>query len=381
MKEKRKINSFYSVYGIVSAALIIAVMALHLALPDQNYSSTEKRNLAKVPEISFATITDGSLMNKIEDYVADQFPARDLFMKMKTRLMLLLGNRESQGVYYCKDGSLIEAFEPYDEELLEKTVESMNEFNGKGYFENAYVLISPTAAGVNQDLLPSFATQADQYEYIEKFESGLTGVTILETDEAFQNMKNDGREIFYKTDHHWTTDAAFEVYKANAERCNYEVGEYKTGFLATDFRGSLVSKSGFLPKQYDAVTIYENTDENLKALVTHMADNTASGSVYQLDSLSSDNPYEVFFGGNEPMITIQTTAKGNRTLLIFKDSYANCFIPFLMEDYKMITIIDPRYYTDTVSTLFTQQQFNDVMYLYNASTLSSDQNLWMVLKE
>ena len=61
-----------------------------------------------------------------------------------------------------------------------------------------------------------------------------------------------------------------------------------------------------------------------------------------------------------------------KILLIFKDSYANSFVPFLIPYYQQIVMIDPRYYYDDVEQLMTQRGVTDVLFLYNLSTFSAD---------
>ena len=68
-------------------------------------------------------------------------------------------------------------------------------------------------------------------------------------------------------------------------------------------------------------------------------------------------------------------------LLVFKDSYANAFIPFLVPYYRTITIVDPRYYFDDIESVVTNECISDVLYLYNANTFVQDTSLSDVLGE
>ena len=87
-----------------------------------------------------------------------------------------------------------------------------------------------------------------------------------------------------------------------------------------------------------------------------------------------------FVKGNHPLVKIQTDAQLDKTLLIFKDSYANCFVPFLVEDYTEILLVDPRYYADDLELLLESEYVTDVLYLYNADTLASDSDLKTVIR-
>ena len=71
----------------------------------------------------------------------------------------------------------------------------------------------------------------------------------------------------------------------------------------------------------------------------------------------------------------------DRVLLMFKDSYANCFIPFLTPYFKEIVVVDPRYYYEDVQELIEAEEVTDVLYLYNANTFFTDNSLTYVLSE
>lgn len=66
---------------------------------------------------------------------------------------------------------------------------------------------------------------------------------------------------------------------------------------------------------------------------------------------------------------------------MFKDSYANSFVQFIMNDYRSITIVDPRYYRDDIEKVMQEDLITDVMYLYNTNTFVEDTSLADVLGE
>lgn len=61
--------------------------------------------------------------------------------------------------------------------------------------------------------------------------------------------------------------------------------------------------------------------------------------------------------------------------MVIKDSYANCFVPFLIPHYKEITMIDPRYYYEDVNKEIADSDIQDVLFLYNANTFFEDNSL------
>ena len=59
-----------------------------------------------------------------------------------------------------------------------------------------------------------------------------------------------------------------------------------------------------------------------------------------------------------------------RTLLVLKDSYANCFIPFLVDHYQYVYVIDYRYYEGNLTQFVKDKKVNDVILLNNMEALS-----------
>ena len=78
--------------------------------------------------------------------------------------------------------------------------------------------------------------------------------------------------------------------------------------------------------------------------------------------------------------TIQTTADTGRTLLLLKDSYANCFVQFLTPYYDRILMIDPRYFYDDLGALLRRERVTDALILYNYNTFVQDHALSVVLQ-
>ena len=77
--------------------------------------------------------------------------------------------------------------------------------------------------------------------------------------------------------------------------------------------------------------------------------------------------------------SIRTESANDRRLLLIKDSYANCFVPFLTPYYREIVMVDPRYYYGDIEELIGEKQISDVLFLYNANTFFGDNSLHDVL--
>lgn len=374
-----KRQTYYKVFGIVSAAAIAGFALINLLMPDRKYSSAEKRSLAAFPGISLNRMIDGSFMEQFEDYEADQFVGRDMWMVFKTAVERLTGKNESQGVYLCSNDYLMERFDEPDAALMEKTAQAILDFQKRYEDSETYFLLVPNSISVEKELLPDYALTADQNAYIDRIYEAIGDQVKTFDVRGLLQEKKEAVQLYYRTDHHWTTDAAYEVFLSVAEDMGLVVDKYQSGIVTNTFNGSLTSESGFSAGVLDSISVY--LPENpVDYVVTYVEEQQRTATCYQTDYLEGEDPYQIFFGGNHPQITIDTDADTDRTLLILKDSYANCFVPFLLSSFKQITIVDPRYYYDDINLLMQQKQYTDILFLYNVNTLAADNNLYAVLE-
>ena len=90
--------------------------------------------------------------------------------------------------------------------------------------------------------------------------------------------------------------------------------------------------------------------------------------------LSVKDKYSVFFDGNQACEDIFTTSEGKR-LLVIKDSYAHSFVPFLMNHYSRITMLDMRYLVQKPDDTVRLSDYDQVLFLYNVETFGSDKSI------
>ena len=121
---------------------------------------------------------------------------------------------------------------------------------------------------------------------------------------------------------------------------------------------------------------------SVQYIVDYVQEDRKSANLYDSEKLESTDKYAVFFGGNYPLIRITTANDTGKEgpLLILKDSYANCFVPFLLTYYDEIIMVDPRYYYDDLTELIKTEKISQILFLYNADTFFEDTSLADVLK-
>ena len=72
---------------------------------------------------------------------------------------------------------------------------------------------------------------------------------------------------------------------------------------------------------------------------------------------------------------IRTVSTSRKRLLVIKDSFADCFIPFLTPYYREIVVVDPRYYSGTMEDIMDTYRITDILFLYSGNTFMTDNNI------
>ena len=185
-------------------------------------------------------------------------------------------------------------------------------------------------------------------------------------------LQESGTQAYYRTDHHWTTDAAYEAYKCFSQAADTQGSGviYDRKLLTDSFKGTLSASSGFRTGLNDVIYVYLPSEgQETRYVMTILDDGTRRSSVYDTSFLDTRDKYAVFMGGNHGQAKLVTAAGTGRKLLLLKDSYANCFIPFLIADFDTIIVIDPRYFVGDIDQIINNEEITDILYLYNSGTV------------
>ncbi len=362
--------------------LLVGTVALFVLVgflkKDQAFSQNENRKLAQIPKFSFSRLTDGSYLKDLGSYTADQFPGRDSWISLNLRMNRFLGQKESMGVYLCRDNYLMQIPSEPNVTQVQRNISAINAFAQTYPDLNMVMTIAPNAVTICKDKLPKNAPVRDQLADLDNLKNQLNGVTFLDVTDTLMAHKNE--YLYYRTDHHWTSHAAHYAFQAIAPSLNItlpETEDYTIYKVSNTFEGTLSSKSGSHSAR-DTVEIYvPKTD--IDYYVTYDDTDQTICSMYDRTALGKKDHYTVFFGGNHSRVDITTTADTGRNLLLFKDSYANCMAQFLYPYFDHITIIDPRYYYDNVDLIIKTEGITDVLFLYNLDTFHGDTSLADVL--
>lgn len=374
---RKRARQFHNALLMFAFALIILIFAAaNLIHRDRDVSESENRKLAQRPKFSVAAVLDGSYFSDVTAWFNDQFVGRDGWITWNLRGQKLIGRRETGDVYLGRKGYLLKKPVAMNPETVDPKLESIRDFASAYPNVKMYFTLAPSAATILTDKTPRNAPITDQLSQIQTIYNQLGTVTPLDITTTLQRHKDE--YIYYKTDHHWTSLGARYAFEAIALNMDVSaVSEYDIHTVSTTFQGTQSSESGDHSSE-DTVQIY-TPKADINYYVSYPSTQEKSASMYKRECLNVKDHYTVFFGGNYPIVEIYTTANTGRNLLVFKDSYANCFMQFLTPYFDKIIMIDPRYYYDDLTSVITTQGISDILFLYSADTFMEDTSLTDVL--
>lgn len=363
---------------VIVLAVLIGVFVWMMVDGDDGFSEQENRNLAGFPNVTVESVLTGEFMSGFETYLADQFPVRNLCIQIKTLVLRLTGQKKINDFYLADDNYLIQDDSACDWERVDRMLELINRFAEEHEAVNVSFLLAPTAMRVYEDKLP-YTAESSQAESTEKIKSGLSpAISFIDVYDALYAGRED--EMYYKTDHHWTTRAAYAAFARYAKSLGIEVsdGDYVFYPVTNDFQGTCASGSGIY-EVADTIEICVPADSTGTYVVNYVEDMRKTASLFEVDKLGIKDKYQVFMGGNHAQVNIKTGAGTGRNLLLIKDSYGNCMVPMLTPHFDNIVVVDPRYFSGDIVEVMQTNRINEVLFLYNVNSFVTDNSLDIVL--
>lgn len=370
--------------AVVFCMLFFGGALATLLLPDRESSVMENRELAQKPKVSMKKFLQGSYQKKYEAYLSDQFFLRDKWVNLSSAIQFYAGKKEINGVYLGKGGYLLERNqeEEFDAEQTEENIAFLSSFlndmaeeYGK---EHVSCIMIPSKAAALPNRLPAFAEVEGQEKVLESLRDKLSYPEMLvDMQEILQ--KHQKEYIYYRTDHHWTTLGAYYAYQAWAEKTGQAVSrslkDYQRETVFHDFYGTTYNKA-HVPVRADSVELFHSPIEETVHINMDDGEKEADSFYFCKEALKGFNRYNVFLSKNTFKIEVTSKAEKGKTLLLIKDSFANCFVPFLAQDYERIIMIDYRYGKVPVGSILSDyEDIIDVLVMFNTEKFMKNTKL------
>lgn len=368
------IRIFKRLPGVIFMVLLLGLAGKEALSHQRTYSPVEKRELQTRPEISITKVLDGRFQKKYESYLRDQFLGRDHWVSFQTDMELFMGKNEIHNVYIGKNHYLLEHYteKEFDPQQISKNLQALEKFVGKAK-QNAdvHVMMVPTKSWVLREKLPAFAPHYKEQKFYDALQQKLEKEDVLISVEPVLDAHKE-EEIYYRTDHHWTTLGAWYAYEQYTKAVGGDLqraqGKKKFRCISKDFYGTTYAKINYA-RQADKIEIYEPAD---KLRVVYNMGEKKTKTLYDVSFLKTADQYSVFTGGNQAVLEITGGIKNGKTLLLIKDSFANSILPFLAEDYEKLVVVDLRQLNVSGDRLLEMFSPTDILILYNSAQFAQD---------
>ena len=320
------------------------------------------------PQFTIVDFVSGKFSDELEQYLTDQVPLRDDWVTLKIYLELAVGKRESGGVYIGRDKYLMDKFTSYSKKQLAANAAALAELQKKLAAEDISMdtILVPVAAQVLTDKLPAYAPVADYAAILEV----LTDAGVDTVDMLTALAAHSGENIYYRTDHHWTSLGAYYAYCAwrgiepNADEWTQEI-------LCDNFHGTTWNKVPLPTVPAEEITAwYKHEYHN----VSYNGGEYETNSIYECKYLSGSDQHAVFLNSNQAQTVISGSGKSGKLLLI-KDSYGNTFSQFPVEDYAEVHVLDLLFFKGDVTEYAKENDITDALVLYGVQNFVKDTNL------
>lgn len=414
---------------------LVAVMFLGIAyvfntFPRSEVSLLEKRDLATFPQFSPERLADGSFTAEVSSWYSDSEPFREELMSMSMYLKhgIRLDTGSDNIVFHAAESAgeetaaeEVPAEEPKETMEPEEVLPENPMAADKAKIANAGILIVGTGENVRALMAfgggpkcgIKFAKMLNNYQRelggrlhvynmavptsIEfycpdkvrgKYKSQDTAIRALNealddsvkaVDAVHALRQNIDKDIYLRTDHHWTPLGAFFAAQEFARVAGVPfppLSQY-TQKVIHGYVGSMYGFSGdvALKKAPEDFVYYEPQDvEYSTTFIDFTIDKNYriikeskphKGAFFYRFKDGSSGAYCAVMGGDQRIVEVKTSTGNGRRLLIMKDSFGNMVPPFLFHSFEEVHVIDFRYFNKDLHKYVDDHHITDLLFVNN----------------
>ena len=353
---------------LLLVAVWVALTGFAWFSPSKDISLWERRPLQQMPPITANTVLGGSFMDKFEDYTLDQFPLRDGFRTLKSLFAYnVLGQRDNNGIY-MEEGYAAELQYPLNEVSVSYALKKLN-FIYEQYLKD-------TASRIYVSVIPDkgyYLAAANGYpamDYQKLFAHVTAGMPWAKPVDITGTLDITD---YYRTDTHWRQEKLGDTAKALCSAMGVSAMECTPVLATQQFYGVYYGQAA-LPVAPEELYIMENDLQKDCRVYNH--ETGKYQSVYDMEKLTGNDPYEVYLSGPQALLTIENPhAATDRELIIFRDSFGSALAPLLSQDYKTVTLVDIRYVSSGLLGNYLTFNGQDVLFAYSTLILNNSTSL------
>lgn len=353
---------------------IFGISLVNLFKKDVAFSEFENRPLEQFPKFTLERLISGSFTEKFESYITDQFAQKTFWTGLKAKAEQALFKQENNDVYFGKDHYLFEKPESISKQL-QKNIDSVNQLQRNNKDFPVTFTVIPMSIDLYPEKVPPFGKQGMHEKIVSQIEETVNpAIQFINPLETLVAKKNE--QIYFRTDHHWTTHAAFYTYQELAVIMGftpYSLDDFEVVTVSDQFFGTFYAKGNDLTIPPDTIDIFQPKKEIQYQVEADQ--NYRLEGLYDKSFLDKRDQYAYFLGGNHAKTVIRSSLKNNKKLLLIKDSYAHAIAPFLANHFEEIHMLDLRYYNASIQQYIQENDLTEGLVLYNSPNFAKDRSI------
>lgn len=295
----------------------------------------------------------------------DNFYQRETFRKLKTSVELDVFKKQDVNKIYKYNDFLVEQIYPLDEKSATNLTNKIN------YIKDSYL---NETNKIYYSIIPDKNYYTDNshlkldYGKMQQImENNLNGLQYID---IFQDLSLDS---YYYTDSHWKQEKLQNVAKTIAENMNFSITQNYNEQKVATFKGVYAGQLPINTKEDEIKILVNNVIADANA---YNYETKEQGGIYNFKKLTGYDKYDIYLSGATPLIEISNANnKTNKTLVIFRDSYASSLAPLLMEGYSKITLVDTRYISPKILNEYVNFENADILFLYSTLVINNSMAL------
>lgn len=295
----------------------------------------------------------------------DNFYQRETFRKLKTSVELDVFKKQDVNKIYKYNDFLVQQIYPLDEKSVTNLTNKIN------YIKDSYL---KETNKIYYSIIPDKNYYTDnnhlKLDYDKMKQIMQNNLKDLQYIDIFQDL---GLDSYYYTDSHWKQEKLQNVAKTIAQNMNFNISENYNEQKITTFKGVYAGQLPINTKEDEIRILINNT---IGYANVYNYETKEKGEIYNLKKLNGYDKYDIYLSGATPLIEISNSNnKENKTLIIFRDSYASSLAPLLTEGYSKITLVDTRYISPKILNEYVDFENADILFLYSTLVINSSMAL------
>ena len=365
-KQRKKKKIIGMVAGVTAVVAIVAgvILVKHIVSSSKNDSKQEVESQQSAQDAEGTTGTEqAGTETEVKEEAAVEYDKLESKEKVKVvNGVAVVGNSAYELFTYRESSAKAYA----------KAVNALaKDLDGKA---EVYDMVIPLSSGITfPDNLVDKIDSTNQRDAMLSI-MGMMNSKVKSVDIYDALMKHRKEYIYFRTDHHWTALGAYYAYTALCEEMGIEpekLEEYETrefeGFVGSFYNDT---KNESLKKHPDVITAYLPKSEAKMHVTPAKGQDYDWDIIYDVSAYGASLKYSTFIASDNPFTEITNqTLTDESSCIVVKESFGNAFVPFLVDHYQHVYVVDYRYWQGNLSKLAEEKKAKDVILLNNLSMI------------